>query len=96
MTVQNDSDRDLRISWWLEVGMTRPLQVHYIGPFRTKAEADLAREAALGDLRQSGHSILFAQSRFCQPRKLQILENELTIADFKRCPSVLFEAMVIR
>jgi hypothetical protein len=47
-------------------------------------------------LRNEGAQIVSVRSQLCQPRKLTIYENELTIHDLEFSPLTFFEGLVIR
>jgi hypothetical protein len=84
------------LSWWLEVGVTRPLCIYYFGPFSSQLDATSAQNKYFEDLKHQNMQIVYAAIKFCQPRQLIIHENELTIHDFKISPPTFFEALVMR
>jgi Domain of unknown function (DUF1816) len=86
----------LRFSWWIEVFTAHPSCIYYFGPFISQKEADLAQEGYLEDLRSEGARIVSVRTQLCQPRKLTIYENELTIHDLEFSPLTFFEGLVIR
>jgi Domain of unknown function (DUF1816) len=86
----------LRFSWWIEVFTAHPSCIYYFGPFDSQREADLAQDGYLEDLRSEGAHIVSVRSQLCQPRKLTIYENELTIHDLEFSPLTFFEGLVIR
>jgi Domain of unknown function (DUF1816) len=89
------AETPLKEAWWLEVGTFDPLCLYYFGSFENEQEADAEREGYLQDLRNESSHIIFARSRFCQPRKLTIEQNELTIQDLEVTPVHFFEALVL-
>ena len=86
----------LRFSWWIEVFTAHPSCIYYFGPFDNQKEADSAQDGYLEDLRCEGAHIVSVRSQLCQPRKLTIYENELTIHDFEFSPLTFFEGLVVR
>jgi Domain of unknown function (DUF1816) len=86
----------LNVGWWLEVGATHPLRLSYFGPFEDNAEAECAKHEYLEDFEAETANIVFVRTKFCQPRKRLIHENELTIEDLRISPVTFFEALVMR
>jgi hypothetical protein len=86
----------LRFSWWIEVFTAHPSCIYYFGPFETQAEANADKEGYLDDLRNKGAHIVSIRAHLCQPRKLTINENELTIHDLEFSPLIFFEGLVVR
>lgn len=97
MTLTVDSPKNtLNVGWWLEVGATHPLSISYFGPFEDRTAAEGAKHEFLEDFEQAKANIIYARSRFCQPRQRLIYENELTIEDLTVSPVTFFEALVMR
>ena len=86
----------LRFSWWIEVFTAHPSCIYYFGPFTNQKEADSAQDGYLEDLRNEGAHIVSVRTQLCQPRKLTIYENELTIHDLEFSPLTFFQGLVIR
>lgn len=86
----------LRFSWWIEVFTTQPICIYYFGPFDNPSEANAAQDGYLQDLKREGANIVSVRTHLCQPRKLTIYENELTIHDLEFGPLTFFEAIVMR
>jgi Domain of unknown function (DUF1816) len=86
----------LRFSWWIEVFTAHPSCIYYFGPFENPTEAHSAQQGYLEDLRNEGAHIVSVRVQLCQPRKLTIYENELTINDLEFSPLTFFEGLVIR
>jgi Domain of unknown function (DUF1816) len=82
-------------AWWLEIGIMNPICLGYFGPFQDEDEANKAQQAHLAELQDKDLKVVFARSRFCRPRKMTILENELTIQDLETTPVHFFEALVL-
>jgi hypothetical protein len=97
MTLAIDNPQNtLSIGWWLEVGATHPLRISYFGPFEDHTEAECAKHEYLEDFNAEKTNLVYVRTKFCQPRKRLINENELTIEDLRLSPVNFFEALVMR
>ncbi len=91
LTFQMDAATDR--AWWLEVGTLNPLCIYYFGPFETQQEANTSKHGYLQDLEEENSDIIFACSKFCQPQRLTIDKEELTIQELKAYPAQFFMAV---
>ena len=82
MLLTTERERPI-LAWWLRVDTTHPICSYYFGPFDNQHEAELEKQFYFDDLKQENAQIIDAEIKFCQPRKLTILENELSIRDLK-------------
>ncbi len=92
----DNTQSELSVGWWLEVGATYPLRISYFGPFSNQSEAEFARHEYLEDFEAEKTNLVYVRTKFCQPRKRLINENELTIEDLRLSPINFFEALVMR
>jgi hypothetical protein len=87
-------ETNLRVGWWLEVGTLNPLCIYFFGPFEGQMEAEAAKRGFFEDLEREDARILYFNVKFCQPRKLTIFADEVTIPDLQLSSPSFFEALI--
>jgi hypothetical protein len=87
-------ETNLRVGWWLEVGTLNPLCIYFFGPFEGQQEAEAAKRGYFEDLEREDARILYFNVKFCQPRKLTIHAEEVTIPDLQLSSPSFFEALI--